>query len=212
MAYLLAAYSISGDSSYLTDVMTLGQQYNYFLNALNIRINIPDDYNFSDDELQYLAYLCYWNAIRVIKGKGLYLPPIIEETLQLSMTRSWQEVSKQKSCFYTMVQAMAVPQSVSEEDLANALYDMQQWPTELIDWPYDNSVRDDYQLDTSPGGNPNRSVKVFPPSERSNLKWNSDVFQLTGGSGYSEDTPAAFLVAYYMGRYFKLVSEPGGGL
>ncbi len=42
---------------------------------------------------------------------------------------------------------------------------------------------------------------VLPYDENSYTRWNSNPFQLKGGSGYSEDEPSAWLFPYWMARF-----------
>ena len=50
------------------------------------------------------------------------------------------------------------------------------------------------------------SLNLLPPDERPVMKWNSNPFQIDGGSGgHGEDDGAAFLLPYWMGRYHKFL-------
>ena len=113
-------------------------------------------------------------------------------------------------CTYKYIQTTVAPETVSKEQLNIALYDLQQWPTELIDWPCDNSERRDVYLDHSVGINSGRCSQLcgttaFPSSERSDLRWNATPFELKSGSGYSEYDPGAWMTCYWFGRYYGWV-------
>jgi hypothetical protein len=52
------------------------------------------------------------------------------------------------------------------------------------------------------GFNGGRRITLLPPDERPVMKWNSNPFDIDGGSdGRGEDDGAAFLLPYWMGRY-----------
>jgi hypothetical protein len=46
---------------------------------------------------------------------------------------------------------------------------------------------------------------VVPANERTQERWNGDPFDLTGGSGFNEVDPGAWLLPYWMARYYKLI-------
>jgi hypothetical protein len=47
-----------------------------------------------------------------------------------------------------------------------------------------------------------QSKTLLPPDERPVMKWNSNPFDVDGGSdGRGEDDGAAYLLPYWMGRY-----------
>jgi hypothetical protein len=49
-------------------------------------------------------------------------------------------------------------------------------------------------------------VTLLPPDERPVMKWNSNPFDIDGGSdGRGEDDGAAFLLPYWMGRYHGML-------
>jgi hypothetical protein len=42
---------------------------------------------------------------------------------------------------------------------------------------------------------------VLSPAERDAGRWNSDFFDVDGGSGFTEVDPGAWLLPYWLGRY-----------
>jgi len=51
-----------------------------------------------------------------------------------------------------------------------------------------------------------QAITLLPPDERPVMKWNSNPFDIDGGSeGRGEDDGTAFLLPYWMGRYRGLL-------
>ncbi|CAF1209702.1 unnamed protein product [Didymodactylos carnosus] len=84
---------------------------------------------------------------------------------------------------------------------------MHRWPLELINWQQFNSDRLDIQLNVPAKckNNGPPSLQMLPPDERSTHKWNSGVYDLDDGDGFSEEDPASFLLSYWGMRYFNLL-------
>lgn len=85
------------------------------------------------------------------------------------------------------------------------------WPWELVDWPVANSQRMDVWLDKRANRNMaygQEGLRVLPANERTQLRWNSDVYDLDGGSGLQEGDPGAWLLPYWAARYFGLLGGP----
>jgi hypothetical protein len=77
-----------------------------------------------------------------------------------------------------------------------AVWCLQTWPLELIDWPIDNSHRLDIRIDPEndrQGEVGHQDTTVLPYNEQSTLRWNTNVFDLSGGSGYGECDPGGML-------------------
>ena len=48
-------------------------------------------------------------------------------------------------------------------------------------------------------------LTAVPANERSQGQWNTDPYDLTGGSGYSEYDAGAWLLPYWLARYYGLI-------
>ena len=88
------------------------------------------------------------------------------------------------------------------------------FPLDRISWSFRNSQRTDIRL--LPGwvreGSGPRGArvngKVVPVDERFVQHWNHDPWRLDdNGGGRSLADGAAYLLPYYMGRYFKFIQE-----
>jgi len=54
LAFLKSAYKLSGDKLYSDAIKNLVEDNDYGKNLINLKVDTPDDNNFSDDELTYL--------------------------------------------------------------------------------------------------------------------------------------------------------------
>jgi hypothetical protein len=74
----------------------------------------------------------------------------------------------------------------------------------LITWKMVNSDRKDVAMEKSVDRERRKQAqRLLPPDERPVMKWNGNPFVADGGNGgFSEDDGAAFLLPYWMGRYF----------
>jgi hypothetical protein len=76
-------------------------------------------------------------------------------------------------------------------------------PIDTIEWTVINSNRQGITIASAADRFQRRQATVLlPPDERPVMKWNSNPFDIDGGSdGRGEDDGAAFLLPYWMGRY-----------
>ena len=83
-------------------------------------------------------------------------------------------------------------------------------PVDTIEWTVKNSHRKDVVMDTALDRSQRPQAKtLLPRDELPVAKWNSNPFEVDGGSGgRAEDDGAAFLLPYWLGRYHRfLVGE-----
>lgn len=69
------------------------------------------------------------------------------------------------------------------------------------DYFMDPTINREYQFRTD-------AMRVFPCNERDQGRWNSDPFQLDGGSGMSETDGGVWLLPYWLARANGLVTAP----
>lgn len=91
----------------------------------------------------------------------------------------------------------------------DVLFNLRTWSLELTTWPANNSHRVD--LAVAPGANRvgvfgTDSTRLVPQNERCQDRWNSDPFNLQCGSGHSEQDPGAWLLPYWLARYYGIIS------
>jgi hypothetical protein len=154
--------------------------------------------NFSDEEL---AMLAFEPLIRLER----------DETLRTSHRRAmaqwWQNIAREDNPLWIYIYAQANPGSPAPLDrAAHALVRM---PLDLVSW----QVRNSHRLDVPPAPERDRhgrqqTTRLLPPDERHVQKWNANPFELDGGrGGHLEDDGAAYLLPYWMGRYYGYITD-----
>lgn len=194
-SWLLSAYRITNNQTYLDSFHDLVDNYGYGYNIVNQKITDPPDYNYSDDELAFLPYFTYiWTNSTELK-----------EFFDLSITRAWNLARKEKSSLWNVIFGAA---GLSDDfAMRDAVETLQQWPLSQINWPVQNSQRLDVFLDANLSRqNTNQSLNLLPYDERSMFRWNGSPFDLDQGSGTTEYDPSAWLLPYWAARYYNFLS------
>lgn len=208
LSWIAAAQTVAAElglptSLYTNAISYLIDQHTYDVNIINAKIPIPNDNNFSDDELTFLPYLTYL----MTKNRDF------AEAFFLSINRTFDIVKVGKSSLWTMVYAGSLQSergsSLSPTDAENALWTLKNWPLSWIDWPTDNTQR----WDTTMSMYTNRKDRpefqtLLPWDERTFLRWNGDPFEdQPDGSGYTIVDPTAWLLPYWMARFYDVISS-----
>jgi len=158
---------------------------------------LSDGWNHSDDEMYYCGY---WGLYRYAFNdtlKAKYKAAIIDH---------WKAEKPEKEGLWNIITALVNPENFGLED---AIWYLQEYPLDLIDWSVKNSHRKDIELiQTDFRGQTAR--EVLPPDELPVSRHNTNRFMLDGnGSGKSEYSAGdIWLLPYWMGRYLKVISEP----
>jgi hypothetical protein len=197
LAHLKATYHITGDTKYQQAYEELIKKHRYLINAVTQKISDPFPVNHSDDQL---AFLCYYLLI-------YETDPVYRRIWMMSLERSWQIERPERSPLFNFIYGAVSGQPC---DLAESVRTLREWPLDLRNWQMRNSHRSDVKLDMSKGRfNEAQSVQIVPYSERTLMMWNGNPYRLDGGdpTGRREDDGGAFLLPYWMGRYYKFIVE-----
>jgi hypothetical protein len=91
--------------------------------------------------------------------------------------------------------------------MASTVRTLYRMPVDTIEWKVTNSNRQEVIMEAAADRFQRRqAAMLLPPDERPVMKWNSNPFDIDGGSdGRGEDDGAAFLLPYWMGRYRGLL-------
>lgn len=194
LAFLSAAHKITGNDKYRDAFFELVRKHDYAVNTVNQKMKLPYEENHSDDEL---AFLPYYTLFRY--NDDANLRPIFETGLE----RSWLWEEKEKSSLWNYIHSAAMK---TESGLEDAVWTLRHWPFELIDWPVEAAHR----LDLTPHRYPDRFGRVqylelLPPDERRVMRWNANPFWIEGGNGHGAHDPGAWLLPYWMGRYYGFI-------
>ena len=183
----------------------------YDTNVVNAKIECPIDDNYSDDQLQYMAYYTFLSAAT---------DPARRAPALQSLRRSWDAMRSGRSDLWAAIY-MALSGARLPSDLASLVWNLRTWPMELINWNVSNSHRHDlyysHEGDAFVGAKAHqRTRRVLPANERSQYLWNADPFDLQNVQGWNneparrqagmtEEDPGAWLLPYWLARYHGLI-------
>jgi hypothetical protein len=161
---------------------------------------LREEINYSDEELAMLAFYCLF---RYEKDEDL-----LNRYYRPAMDAWWENIVREDNPLWTFIYATG--RSHASLDFAPAARTLYRMPLDTIEWTVKNSDRKDIVMDTEMDRSQRRQAKtLLPRDELPAAKWNSNPFDIDGGSGGRvEDDGAAFLLPYWLGRYHRfLVGE-----
>ena len=180
----------------------------YDVNAVNLKIQTPIDDNFSDDELSFLPIL---TLLMTNASSSPVDPAIVEKAL----TRTFSIVRSERSSLWSSI--YLVGRHPDDKDFASIqndiLWNLRTWPLEHVNWPLSNQGREDlvYEGGVTRFGKTHSDTShtrsPLPANERSQYRWNADPWDVSGngGDGMTEIDPGAFLLPYWMARYYGVL-------
>ncbi len=197
LSHLRAAYHITGKARYLEAYRDLVSNHHYALNTLWQKILEVGNVNHSDDELAFCAYyplLAYEDDPEL---RRLYL---------LSYERSWQIERPEHSAWFNYMYGALTGQLFDAEETVRMLRES---PMETICWETRNSQRADLVQDPHAGRfGELQATTALRADERQMIRWNGNPYRLDDrGDGRREDEGTAFLLPYWMGRYYGFITE-----
>ena len=192
LSFLLVTSHITGQPRYEAEYRKVATQFGY--TNLITRVNeFRLEMNYSDEEL---AMLPFYTVFRYEKD------PAMLASYRLAMDGWWENIRREANPLWTFIYLTG--QLDAKIDLAAAVRTLYRTPMDTISWSVRNSHRDDLVKATTPDRFGRREfVTLLPPDERPVMRWNANPFVVDGGNGgRSEDDGAAFLLPYWMGRYY----------
>lgn len=211
IAMLQTAYRFTGKQKYKDKAFELMDKYGYLKNLMTpmatvghapadadeLSKELSDGWNHSDDEMYFLGYWGLYRYALNDKLKSDYKKAIIDH---------WEIERPEKEGAWNIFTAMT---GVGKYDLDNAIWYLQKYPLDMINWRVTNSKRKD--IEHIPANFRNQSIKeVLPASELPITRHNANRFQLDGGDSGSEEYSAGdiWLLPYWMGRYLGVINGP----
>ena len=251
LAYITSTFHVGGLNATSKEILKnaydilTNQTNQYDENVRNLKITVPCDDNYSDDELAYLPFFTFLNLCKNKESCIFNREPIVDgltrlsKIVQIERPSLWNAIylgminnnnsnntsSKMKSYDddndnnnNILLQSLSSPSesgsNINEKERINdILWNLQTWPQELIDWPVSNSHRIDIIYDLSKTTRFHKShiesIKTrapLPANERCQYRWNANPYIIQDcGSGMSESDPGAWLLPYWMARYYDLI-------
>lgn len=148
-----------------------------------------------------LAFWSYWNLLQLEKD------PRLRSLYRRSFERTYEVLRVEQQPWFNWVHRVF---SGSSEESPASLTHLRDWPLDLRIWSYRNSHRRD--LRTPSGYVAIKGVpgaKAISPREREPMRWDSWTMQMDGGNdGRDVVEPSAWLLAYWMARYYGFLAAP----
>ena len=212
IAMLQTAYHFTKKEKYKAKAFELMQKHGYLENLtrpMSVIGKAPDDadehskhmsdgWNHSDDEMYFVGY---WGLYRYAFNDTL------KAKFKQAIIDHWEVERPEKEGAWNIFTALTGTKTF---DLNEAIWYLQEFPLDLIDWEIMNSQRKDIEL--IPENFRKQTTKdVLPPDERPIQRHNGNMFALDrkGGNGTSEHSAGdIWLLPYWMGRYLGVISAP----
>jgi hypothetical protein len=211
IAMLQTAYHFTGKEKYRDAALMLMKDHHYLENlripmkvigrapaeASDWNKMLSGGWNHSDDEMYYVGY---WGLYRYALNdtlKAYYRDAIIDH---------WKAERPEKEGLWNIMTAIADTRVI---DLHDAVWYLQEFPLDLIDWSVSNSHRKDISLIT-PDFREQTTEEVLPPDELRVSRHNANRFDLDGNGGGREEMSAGdiWLLPYWIGRFLGVISGP----
>jgi len=211
IAMLQTAYHFTGKEKYRDTAFYLMKEHGYLKNLMRPFREIgpapetadpwsrmlSEEWNHSDDEMYYCGY---WGLYRYAFNdtlKAMYKRAILDH---------WEIERPEKEGLWNIMTALTGAQ---EFDLEEAIWYLQQYPLDLINWSVTNSHRKDIEM-IGPDFRGQITREVLPPDELPVSRHNANRFDFDGkGEGSSEYSAGdIWLLPYWMGRYLGVISDP----
>jgi hypothetical protein len=211
IAMLQTAYHFTGKEMYRKEAFKLMDKHGYLENLMRPMREIgqakegSDDWaamlsqkwNHSDDEMYFLGY---WGLYRYAFTDEL------KEKYKQAIKDHWEAERPEKDGLWNIFGALI---DREDFDLEEAIWYLQEYPLDMINWNVKNSHRKDIEL-LEPNFRNQSTKEVLPPDELKMRRHNGNRFELDGGRDGKEEMSAGdiWLLTYWMGRYLEVISKP----
>jgi hypothetical protein len=192
LSFLKTAAHITGNARYAKEYRKAAIDLGYERQATRYK-ELREEINYSDEEL---AMLSFYNLFRYETDREL-----LDRYYRPALNGWWENIVREENPLWAFIYTMAQP--TMPVDMVGAVRTLYRMPIDTIEWTVINSNRQGITIASAADRFQRRQATVLlPPDERPVMKWNSNPFDIDGGSdGRGEDDGAAFLLPYWMGRY-----------
>ena len=208
---LQTAYHFTGKEKYKKAAFDLMENHGYLENLMRPMSEIgrapetaddwskmlSENWNHSDDEMYYCGY---WGLYRYAFNnelKAKYKAAIIDH---------WEAERPEKEGLWNIMTAIAGDDNY---DFEEAIWYLQEYPLDLVNWTVKNSHRKDIEFITE-NFREQTITEVLPPDELRIARHNANRFGLDGGGDGRSEYSAGdiWLLPYWIGRYLGVIGEP----
>ncbi len=211
IAMLQTAYHFTKKEKYKDAAFYLMNEHGYFTNLMRPMKEIghaPDDadelskelsdaWNHSDDEMYYCGY---WGLYRYA------LNDTLKAHFKAAIIDHFEIERPEKEGLWNIMTAIVETDNI---DLDEAVWYLQEYPLDLVNWTIKNSHRKDIEF-IEPNFRNQTIAEVLPPDELPVTRHNANRFQLDENSGGRSENSAGdiWLLPYWIGRYLKVIDAP----
>ena len=212
MSMLQTAYHFTHREMYKNKAFELMEKHGFLENLMRpmhdigpapegsselVKALADDHWNHSDDEMYFIGY---WGLYRYAFNDTL------KAKFKESILDHWQIERPEKEGAWNIFTAIT---GTKEFDLKEAIWYLQRYPLDLINWTVMNSHRKDIEK-LEPNFRRQTIKEVLPPDELPIERHNANRFGLDAeGNGGSENSAGdIWLFPYWMGRYLGVISAP----
>jgi hypothetical protein len=208
---LQTAYHFTKKEKYKEAAFKLMNEHGYYKNLMKpmkeigkapedadeLSRELSDGWNHSDDEM----YFCgYWGLFRYAFNDTL------KASYKKAIVDHWEAERPEKEGLWNIMTGLVGNENY---DYENAVWYLQKYPLDLVDWTVQNSHRKDIEK-IEPNFRNQTIKEVLPPGELRVSRHNANRFDLDShGGGRSEESAGdIWLLPYWIGRYLNVIGEP----
>lgn len=195
-SYLTTALHFTGDEKF-AKAKAYHLKQGYLLDILRQKIVFPPNYNTPFDDR--LAFYAYYPLIQYETD------PDLKSLWLRSLERSWEIKRNAAAPWFNFIYG-AVTGNDCETD--RAVDHLRGWPLDLRRYNFSNSHRSDLHM---PKGYRMyaEQPRAFNPRETEPERWDGDFLRQDGSHGGNRvSDPSGWLDAYWMGRYYGMITPP----
>jgi len=195
--YVTTAFHFTGDKKFDNAKRKL-VGWNYFPDILRQKLAFhPGEITHFDDRLAFYAYYTLTQYETDPELRSIWLR---------SLERSWEIKRIEALPWFNFIYGAVTG---NDCELDRAVAHLREWPLDLRRISFSNSHRDDIHTPNGYRAYAGR-IKPLSPRETEPNRWDGDFMRLDGGYGEGKVVadPGGWLDAYWMGRYYGMISPP----
>lgn len=196
LTFLDVAYHVSGDEKYRKEFLRLAVDEHYLLNAAQHKKDDGHTCHIDDN----LGFLCTATILRIEKD------PAIKKYLLMGMKHHWEYEKPEHCVLFNLIYGAFTDEAC---DLDGAVKTLRDFPLDMVRRPVINSGRKGLVFDTEQErwGEAPQLKEALEIDERIVHNYDSNPFRLDEGNITSASCPSAYLLPYWLGRYYGLIEE-----
>jgi len=204
ISFLQTAYHFTGDEIYKQKAYELMNKHGYLENIVRpfsvigpIDHKLADQWNHSDDEMYFLAYI---GLVKYAFTEDLW------EKFKTVVKDHWEIERSEKNPLWNFIYAFTTEAETFDRD--ESVRWLREFPLDLVGWSIKNSHRKDIEL-LRPNFRGQTASEILPPDERPLHLHNNSSFRIDGVEGGKREYPGyIYLLPYWLGRYIDAIG-PG---